>query len=337
MGTFDLEIKAGKQAFRLNYDNIEDDNLIKYIKNIRYIKLIIKKSFGEDRTYINQVMLYENDLKEVNDYLKKSIENTANDLMEKIKFKKKDFEDLMSSKNDDITSSQKEEIYLPISQITYNEQEKSRKSEEDKINDENDLGNYYISESNSNNEQKNKENMNVKKEKDNMNIKKNKKVKNIEKILKQNILENNTNRKQINEEDKKYRMAYNDNNLNINPNNNSIFNKKYPHTPNRFFINKNNTISKNLFIKQRHYSPNINNININDINEKKNSINTKKSNNVLKEGEFINYSFKKRSITSNNTKNSIIEEKDYDNILQNQLKDMENQINLMEKDTKYFK
>ena len=333
MGTFDLKIKAGKQVFLLNYDNIEDDSLIKNIKNIRYIKLIIKESFGEDRTYINQVMLYENYFKEVNDYLKESIENTRNNLIKNINFSKKDFEDIMSSKNDDITSSKKDESYLPISQNTFNKMEKWKKSEEDKINDENiDIGNYYINENNSNNEEKNKENLNEKKDKDNMNITKNKKVKNIEQILKQNILENNTNRKQTNEEDKKYKTLYNDNNLNINANNTSIFNKKYPHTPNRFFINKNNDISKNLFIKQRHYSPNINNININDINEKENYINTKKNNNILKKGEFINYSFKKSSVGSNNAKNSPNEEKDYDNILQNQLKDMENQINLMGKD-----
>ena len=83
MGTFDLEIKAGKQVFRLNYDNIEDDDLI---KNIRYIKLIIQKNFGEDRTYINQVMLYENDFKEVNNYLKESIENATNNLIKNINF-----------------------------------------------------------------------------------------------------------------------------------------------------------------------------------------------------------------------------------------------------------
>ena len=297
MGTFDLEIKAGKQVFRLNYDNIEDDDLI---KNIRYIKLIIQKNFGEDRTYINQVMLYENDFKEVNNYLKESIENATNNLIKNINFNIQDFEDLMSSKNDDITSSKKDENYLPISQNTYNELEKSKKSEEDKINDEN------------------------------IDIKKNKKVKKIEKILKQNILENNTYRKQSNEEDKKYRTIYNNNNLNINPNNNNIFNKKYPYTPNRFFLNKSNDIGKNLFIKQRPYSPN-NNININDINKKKNYINTNKNNNVLKKEELINYSFKKRSVGSNNTKNSMNEERDYENILQNQLKDMEKHINLMGK------
>ena len=181
MGTFDLEIKAGKQVFKLNYDNIEDDSLIKNIKNIRYIKLIIKKSFGEDRTYINQVKLYENDFKEVNDYLKKSIENTRDKLIENIKFKKQDFENLMSSKNEDITSSKKDESNLPISQNTYNELEKSKKSEEDKINDENiDIDNYYFNENNNINEQ---ENMNMNEDK--RNIKKNKKVKKIEKILKQ--------------------------------------------------------------------------------------------------------------------------------------------------------
>ena len=124
MGTFDLEIKAGKQVFPLNYDNIEDDNLINNIKNIRYIKLIIQKSFGEDRTYINQVLLYENDFKEVNNYLKESIENATNNLIKNINFNIQDFEDLMSSKNDDITSSKKDENYLPINQNTYNELEK---------------------------------------------------------------------------------------------------------------------------------------------------------------------------------------------------------------------
>ena len=63
LGIFELELKTGKQIFPLNYNNIKDINIIKNIKNIRYIKIIIKENYGENWTYINQIMLFENNYK----------------------------------------------------------------------------------------------------------------------------------------------------------------------------------------------------------------------------------------------------------------------------------
>ena len=71
-----MELKSGKQIFPLNYNNIKDSNLIKNIKNIKYIKIVIKENYGGDRTYINQIMLYDKSCKEVNQFfLKESLEN----------------------------------------------------------------------------------------------------------------------------------------------------------------------------------------------------------------------------------------------------------------------
>ena len=336
-GTFDLEIKPGKQVFVLNYDNIGDDNLIKNVKNIRYIKLIIKKNFGEDRTYINQVMLYENDFSEVKDFLKKSIENTTNNLIKN--FNLENFEHLMSSKNEEITNYKNDKSLLS-SHNSYNEWEKSKKTDKDKIDDaddesiNNDKINFDINDNNDIKQENYIENKGIKNDKDIVKIPENKRVKKIEKILKQNILENNTEKKQRNEEDVKYKTMYNENysNNNIYNNKNIFVNKKFPHTPNRFFIDKNNDINKNIIIKQRLYSPNINKFNIIDINKNNNPINEKKNKNrSIKKEELVNYSFKKKSISSNNIIASTDEEKDYDDILKKQLEDMENHINLFEK------
>ena len=50
-------MRPGKQLFPLNYNNIINNKDIKY--NIKYIKLIVKETYGGNRTYINQIMLYE--------------------------------------------------------------------------------------------------------------------------------------------------------------------------------------------------------------------------------------------------------------------------------------
>ena len=52
------------------------------IKNIRYIKIIIKHNYGEDHTYINQIMLFEKNAKDANKYfLQKSLENNQNNFI----------------------------------------------------------------------------------------------------------------------------------------------------------------------------------------------------------------------------------------------------------------
>ena len=57
MGIFELEMRTGKQLFPIDYNFFENS----YIKNkIKAIKIIIKNTYGGDKTYLNQIMLYEN-------------------------------------------------------------------------------------------------------------------------------------------------------------------------------------------------------------------------------------------------------------------------------------
>ena len=67
MGIFELEMRPGKQLFPLNYNNIINDKNIKY--NIKAIKLIVRETYGGVRTYINQIMFYEQSAEEVKDLL----------------------------------------------------------------------------------------------------------------------------------------------------------------------------------------------------------------------------------------------------------------------------
>ena len=60
-------MRPGKQLFPLNYNNIISDNNIKY--NIEAIKLIIRETYGGNRTYINQIMFYEQSAEEVKDII----------------------------------------------------------------------------------------------------------------------------------------------------------------------------------------------------------------------------------------------------------------------------
>ena len=60
-------MRPGKQLFPLNYNSIISDNNIKY--NIEAIKLIIRETYGGNRTYINQIMFYEQSAEEVKDII----------------------------------------------------------------------------------------------------------------------------------------------------------------------------------------------------------------------------------------------------------------------------
>ena len=62
MGFFELEMRDGLQLFNIDYNILDDEN----IKNkIKAIKIIIKNSFGGNKTYINQIMFYENTVQEI--------------------------------------------------------------------------------------------------------------------------------------------------------------------------------------------------------------------------------------------------------------------------------
>ncbi len=67
LGIFELEMRPGKQLFPLNYNNIMGNKNIKY--NIKAIKLIVRETYGGNRTYINQVMFYEQNAEKVKDLI----------------------------------------------------------------------------------------------------------------------------------------------------------------------------------------------------------------------------------------------------------------------------
>ena len=60
-------MRPGKQLFPLNYNNIINNNNIK--NNIQAIKLIIKETYGGNRTYINQIMFYEESAEKVQEIM----------------------------------------------------------------------------------------------------------------------------------------------------------------------------------------------------------------------------------------------------------------------------
>ena len=74
LGIFELEMRDGIQLFSIDY-NVLDDLSIK--NKIKAIKLIIKNAFGGDKTYINQIMFYENSIKEMN-IINESIQSNSN-------------------------------------------------------------------------------------------------------------------------------------------------------------------------------------------------------------------------------------------------------------------
>ena len=57
-----MELRDGIQLFNIDY-NVLDDEKIK--NKIKAIKLVIKNSFGGNKTYINQIMFYENTIQEI--------------------------------------------------------------------------------------------------------------------------------------------------------------------------------------------------------------------------------------------------------------------------------
>ena len=62
LGLFELEMRDGIQLFSIDYKVLDDESLKNKIKGI---KLVIKSSFGGNKTYINQIMFYENTLQEI--------------------------------------------------------------------------------------------------------------------------------------------------------------------------------------------------------------------------------------------------------------------------------
>ena len=282
LGIYELVQKSGVQIFPIKYNKIFENAQI-----IKYMKFIIKENYGEEWTYINQIMLYDKDYKQINNALKNSIisfsknENNFNDFeIEEIDIQKENEKDEKEDKN----NYEIEKGYININDLDNNQ-------EDDKA-------------QNNNFKKFDKKNKKTNNSDESNNYKKQYKISRIEKILKKNILEN---------ESKVYQNTSN----NISQNNkaknnfldlseNKIFKNTFTNTPNRFNF------------KNKVYIENIN-----------------------KENDIININNQKRPHTPNiihdnpekNDYNeiNILDSKDYDNILKTQLKDMENQINLLNK------
>ena len=75
LGLFELEMRDGIQLFSIDYNVLDDENIKNKIKGI---KLIIKSSFGGNKTYINQIMFYENTLQEIKS--NETIESKSNNI-----------------------------------------------------------------------------------------------------------------------------------------------------------------------------------------------------------------------------------------------------------------
>ena len=75
LGLFELEMRDGIQLFSIDYNVLDDENIKNKIKGI---KLVIKNSFGGNKTYINQIMFYENTLQEIKS--NETIESKSNNI-----------------------------------------------------------------------------------------------------------------------------------------------------------------------------------------------------------------------------------------------------------------
>lgn len=285
------------------------------IKNIRYIKIIIKHNYGEGHTYINQIMLFEKNAKDANKYfLQKSLENNQNNFISKLDVKNEQelitsCEQKSDSLNYDIEKN-KENI------ISDGNEESPNNKNNEQFNKENEEVKKYfrnkkevsigldINDLNESNNEKEEKDIKKDTEKYNKN-KNNKKVKKAEKFFKKSNID-----------------PYYKKNKYLDLSSHQINKDISANTPNRIITNYD--IETN--VKKKIFSPNITNFNIN--NKKSNKNYQKKDNNFYSE-EINNYTFiKNKSISSKNIKSSR-GEVDYEDKLKNQLEEMENQINLL--------
>ena len=274
-------------------------------KNIKYLKIIIKENFGEKWTYINQIMLYEEEAKNVDNALKYSIIYNNDDLNNSDDIEEIEIEKLRDKNNSNmeeeiIKFNDKIELPKNNNELLLVESDINKKNFEiKKINNMKSIDKKYIN--------RNTPNGN--------NIKKSNKISKIEKVLKRNILDN---KNKVDKEDKSL-MAQNtlNNMIYKNQTNNNlsdlsekkIFKKVFTNTPNRFFFNKTEKINNkdndsiNINNKKRPFTPNI-----------------------IHNNKYMN-----NNIINENRVNDmeLLDSKDYDNILKTQLKDMEKNINLL--------
>ena len=142
-------MRPGKQLFSLNYNNIIKNSDIK--NNIKAIKIIIRETYGGNRTYINQIMFYEQNAEQVKDLIcgnelnriyknqKKLIEKYSNNQLNQ-KFNNNNlYGNIKKSKNSKISdiNNLNEEYMKQYS--TQNNNKKINKNRNEKINNKN----YY--------------------------------------------------------------------------------------------------------------------------------------------------------------------------------------------------
>ena len=96
-------MRPGKQLFPLNYNNIINNKDIKY--NIKAIKLVVRETYGGNRTYINQIMFFEQSAEEVKDLL------CSNDLNKIYKLNKKLLNNSSSNNNNTSKNINKRKKY----------------------------------------------------------------------------------------------------------------------------------------------------------------------------------------------------------------------------------
>ena len=149
LGIYELEMKDGIQLFPIDY-NVLDDTSIK--NRIKSIKIVIKEAHGGNKTYINQIMFYENTTQEIIN--SDSIQNSINTF----KHENNMPEDLSNSQIS-IEEKEKEVFYLDKNNKKGNSQnERNIKNNVENKNKNNIID--YISEANSKNSEKSEYNEN---------------------------------------------------------------------------------------------------------------------------------------------------------------------------------
>ena len=139
LGNFDLCLKPGKQLLQFDYEI--NPPLVKENKLDLIIKLIIKETFGDKRTYINNIYLYENinlspkKLMTNMEPIKEEDSNSAiylRESRERIIIKNIKEVDTIEENKDKINSEGSQSL---LSDIDLSEKYKNKKNEENEIND----------------------------------------------------------------------------------------------------------------------------------------------------------------------------------------------------------
>ena len=142
LGIFELEMRPGKQLFPLIYNNIIYNKDIKY--NIKAIKLVVRETYGGKRTYINQIMFFEQNAEEVKDLLcsndlnkyyklNKRLLNSNNTEQKKINKRNKNSSNKKYKKNKTFDEKQDESDIYKISDMTNGKENNNNKGKNKNI------------------------------------------------------------------------------------------------------------------------------------------------------------------------------------------------------------